>query len=435
MQNESGSALLASVLVIALITGAGLSAMTTTSVNQNKSQNVLTSKQAFYLAEAGMSHGKLYLYQQYLANPNVWTTYATTQPQTLIASTPFAGLGSYTVTIRNASGPALFMQATGTAANNASTTISSVVTIGYANLQKAFVAGRNILISGNAILDGNLPDGTRTGGVHANNNLTITGSPQIHATATAVNTYSEPGPGVPVVDLFKGGGQPKAAINTVRLIDYDGARDYLLTAIYDSQNNLIPAVKDNSGTNQPMVNGTWNCWTAHPVYTYNRRTGNYMVTSYWWEVTCGSPLNATYYASGDVVISASVATDPTNPWITSIITTGSITVQSAILNIRPPSATDGALFKKQTENVLFVAYRDILIQGTSDQHFRGIIRAREQIGITGAPSIYGYIVAQDGSTASTLVSSNFISGALHLTYNGDMANGIQGTVVSQSTLY
>jgi len=47
----------------------------------------------------------------------------------------------------------------------------------------------------------------------------------------------------------------------------------------------------------------------------------------------------------------------------------------------------------------------------------------------------GYIVAQDGANNSGLVDSSYISGNAHLTYNGNLQNGLQGTIVVQSTLY
>ena len=47
---EAGSALLASVLLITLITGAGLAAMTTISSSQNKAKNLINEKQAAKLA-------------------------------------------------------------------------------------------------------------------------------------------------------------------------------------------------------------------------------------------------------------------------------------------------------------------------------------------------------------------------------------------------
>src|SRR2546426_7029095 len=83
IQGESGTALLASVLLISLITGAGLTALAMTSVSLNIASNLLPSKQAFYLAEAGIQHGKSFLSQ----NRNNWTTYASAQAQTLLPYT------------------------------------------------------------------------------------------------------------------------------------------------------------------------------------------------------------------------------------------------------------------------------------------------------------------------------------------------------------
>src|SRR5713101_9265500 len=89
LPEESGTALLASVMLVVLLTGAGMAAVMTTSVNQNRSKNVLTSKQAFYLADAGIQHAKTFLAQ----HQSNWNSYAA--PQTLIANTTLAGTGRY----------------------------------------------------------------------------------------------------------------------------------------------------------------------------------------------------------------------------------------------------------------------------------------------------------------------------------------------------
>lgn len=425
IQNESGAILIASFLLLVLLTGAGLSGFTTTAVNQNKSQNLLNSKQAFYLAEAGIQHGRLYLYNQYAANNNIWNTYSTAQPQTLIASTGLAGIGTYSVTIQDASGPALLMRATGTGPNNASATIESLVTIGYANLEKAFVAGRNVTISGNAIIDGSLFGYGPTGGVHANRNLTITANPNINADATASGTYTVTG--TPTIGGIAAGSQPQVTINRVMVPTYFPARDYLLNS-----NGLVYNANRTKLTTSPV---TWSCWTPRPVYAYNRKKRLWYVRHYWWELTCGdNKRNGTFYVSGNVVISADVGTVD-DPWITTIIATGYIKVSSDNLYMRRPLSTETTLFKSQTANMLFLANTDILIVGTEGQNLTGIIRAREQIGISGDPTITGYIVAQDEATRNRLVAGNFISGALHLTYNGDMNNGLQGQVLTMTTMY
>jgi hypothetical protein len=396
---EAGSALLASVLLISLITGAGLTAMMTTSVNQNKAHNLLNDKQAFYLAEAGLAHGKVILNQN-IAN---WNNYAT--PQTLIASTSLAGVGSYTVTIKAASGPGLLMTATGTGPNNASTSVSSLVTIGNSNYGSAFITGTDLTISGNPTIDGT------AGGVYANRNLTISGNPHMTTDAMAVGTYTVTGS--PVVSGFAGGGQPSIPVNYVDPSTYYGASaiDYYLWN--------DGTVKDTN-FNTLATGGTWNCWTLSG--------GN-------WTVTCSTPPNGTYWSYGTVLITSDVGTQA-SPWIATILGNYSIEVSSTNLYMRPPAQTDpNGLYKSLTRNLLFVAGHDLKIDGTATQNFSGIARAYEQVGISGNPTFNGYIIAQDTTNNNSRVTVNNISGNMHLTYNGNLSNGLQGTAQVQSTLY
>jgi Tfp pilus assembly protein PilX len=424
---EAGSALLASVLVITLITGAGLSAMTTTASSQGKAQNLMNEKQAFYLAEAGIQHGRLLLYNQYNANPNIWTAppptgYNTTTPQTLVPTTSLNGVGSYTVTIQDASGNGLLMTATGTASNNATTSISSLVVRGWPNDYRAVIVGGDLTISSDPKIEGS------SGGVHANKTLTISGDPWIQTSATGTQAYvyiDDYDAAVPYVGTYAGtAGQ--MSINAVRASDYYGTRDYLLNS-----NGLVYNATRNKLTTSPV---TWNCWTPRPNWSYSSKRGNY-ISSYWWELTCSTTVNGTFYVGRDVVLSADAGTSD-NPWIATIIATGSIKVTSNNLYMRAPNqATDGALFKKKTENMIFLANTDVLLQGTANQHFTGITRAREQVGISGNPIYTGYIIAQDAANSVPLVGSNFISGNAQIKYTGFMLNGNAGTVIVQSTMY
>jgi hypothetical protein len=402
--------------LITLITGAAMTAVTTSAVTQTKSKNLLNSKQAFYLAEAGLQHGKLLLNQ----NITNWDSYATAQPQTFINTTSLAGVGSYKVTLQDASGPALLMTSTGTGADNATISVSTLVTKGYPNNQKVFITGKGLTISGNATFNGT------TGGVHANGNLAITANPSFTHNATATKSVTVTGAPTFAAGYTWSANQPQISINRVMVSTYYSARDYLLNS-----NGLVYNANKTKLTTSPI---TWNCWTPQPIWSYNKRTGQYYISSYWWKLTCGTTLNATYYVSGNVEIEADVG-DATNPWITTIIATGSIKVTSNTLYIRRPLPTETSLYKSQTENMLFVANTDVLVVGTPYQNLTGIVRAREQIGISGDPTFTGYLVAQDAATSSTLVTSNYVSGNGTLTYNGDMANGIQGSVNFMTEIY
>lgn len=436
LKTESGSALLASTMLIVLLTGAGLAAMTTTSLNQNKTKNLRTEKQAFYLAEAGLAHGKIVLNQN-LAN---WNTYATyTTPTTLIPATSLSGLGSYKVTIQAASGPGLLMTATGTSNDNTSTSTSSLMIIGFANLASAIITGQDLTISGSPTIDGT------SGSVFANRNLTISGSPHITMNAEAVGTYTVQSPGAPVVGGFAGGRQPASSINNITASTFSTSYDYLLKSNGD--------VYNSSGTrlfNSTRSTTTWNCWTATPAVAATAATGKrpaVPATPATWTLTCSTPPNGTFYVQGNAVIGASAGTSLAKPWIATILADLDIhvTTNATALYMRPPVLGDtyngSNLYNSATQNLLFIATGDLWIEGTGTQSFsNGIASAHEQVSISGNPTFSGYIVAQDAASASSTVTSNSISGNMHLTFNGNtlnsnISNPQQGSVQTQSTLY
>src|SRR3989338_2169897 len=213
LREETGSALLASFMLTVLITGAGLTAMTASSVALNKSRNLVNEKQATYMAEAAPNHAN-------------WASYATTTTQTLIPSTSFAGVGSYTVTVKTAgatggSQSALLLTATGTGLNKAKKSIATVVDIEAGNLQKnEFITGQSLLVSGSPTFSGT------SGGIHANGNLTISGNPQITTNAEASGTYTVTGH---PTSAFSGGAQPYQTINSLTAWQLSGSRDYYFT--------------------------------------------------------------------------------------------------------------------------------------------------------------------------------------------------------------
>ncbi|TAL11952.1 MAG: hypothetical protein EPO02_03020 [Nitrospirae bacterium] len=439
LHGESGSALLASFLLVVMLTGAGMAAMTSSSVGLNKSKNVASQKQAYYIAEAAMNHGKMFLHQN-IAN---WNAYATASAQTLIPSTSFAGIGSYTVKIKAASGGGLLMTATGTANNNATTSVSTLYSLDNGNtLGNAFLAGKNLTVSGNPTLAGT------SGGIHANGNLTISGSPTIATHADASGTYTVTATGHPTVAGFTGGGQPQETINPITASTYYGTQDYYFYWNYNYSDNTYHSIVYDKNWNviaDTAPGGTVNiggntCWqyTSYS-YSYSWTLHAYVWTPFTWTATCQPP-NGTYYVNGEAVISGNIGT-AANPWIATILSAGSIEVTSPSLVIRPPVSGDGSLYKSQTMNLLFVASKDVLITGNANQNFRGITSSYEQTSISGNPVYYGYFMSQSvTSTATTYMGTNSvtntsITGNMALTYNGDLQTSTQGYAVPQARLY
>ena len=456
LQDETGSALIASLMMTVLITGAGLAAMTTSASNQSKTTNVLINKQAAYLAEAGLNHGKLLLHQNILN----WSTYAAyTTAQSFVPSTTLAGVGSYAVTIKGVSGGVL-LTATGTGPKSATESISTLATLDNGNmLGKAFVTGQSLLISGSPTFTGT------SGGIHANGNLTISGNPVISSgnaarpiDAEATGTYTVTGSPTIGIGGYAGGNQPKHTINSLTASQLSSAYDYYFTycynsddatyhgCVYDRSWNLKADVA-NGGTASFDGNACWQ-YTSYSYsggWTWNSTLWMWVYTPYTytpfiWTATC-KPIDATYYVNGDVVISGSISPGGTPTWVTTILAAGSIKVTSANLVVRPPLSTE-ATYKSLTQDLLFVASKDILIEGNNNQSFTGIMSAYEQVGISGNPVVpSGYVLAQDISNAATspygsnLVGSNYISGNMSLTYNGALKNSRQGNAVFQATLY
>jgi hypothetical protein len=394
--------MLASVLLVSLITGAGLAAMTMTSVSLNIAGNLLPSKQAFYLAEAGIQHGKMFLSQ----NRSNWATYASAQAQTLLPYTSLASIGGYSVTVQDGGAGSLLIHSTGTGAGNAQVVIKSLVVPTFYTPQNAITTGKNLTINADATIVGT------SGGVHANGNLVLVNSPTINGDATANGSYTAAGS--PTIGGISGGAQPLEGIPPIRPTDFYPVRDYLLAS--DGK------VYDKSGVSQTMKGGKWNGWT------YSSST---------WRMSSGSPNNGTLYVQGNVEIEGNPGQGITNqPWITSIIATGSITVIAKNINVRNPLPADGTLYHPETKDILFLAGGDLKItapaSGGNTQMFKGMLLAHEQFNVTGysTTTITGPIVAEDAATQSTVVTgdnfftfSNSYLDTPTIVYDGTVSNG------------
>jgi hypothetical protein len=404
IQGESGTALLASVLLISLITGAGLTALTMTSVSLNIASNLLPSKQAFYLAEAGIQHGKTFLSQ----NRSNWTTYASAQAQTLLPYTSLASIGGYSVTVQDGGGGSLLLNSTGTGAGNAQVVITSLVQPAYYTPHFAITTGKNLTINADTSIVG------ASGGVHANGNLVLVNSPIISGDATASGSYTASGS--PTIGGIAGGAKPLDGIPPITPTDFYAARDYLLA----SDGNVY----DTNGVVQLMSHGSWNNWQyASGVWTLSG--------------TNKGTINGKLYVQGDVNITATFGTGQGVPplWITSIIATGSITVNSKSINVRNPTPADGTLYHPVTKDILFLAGGDLKITAPTNgnyQMFQGMLLAHEQFNVTGysTTTITGPIVAEDGATQSNVVTgdnfftySNSYLDTPTISYDGTVSNG------------
>src|SRR5712691_1466575 len=403
---QTGVILVTTLLLLILLTGVGLTSLATFGVNLSQSQNLVSTKQAFQLADAGIQYAEKYLNQHQI----LWSTYASPTPQTLIPTTTLTGLGTFTVSVQDGGNGSLQVTSTGTASNNAQAVITSLLNLGSYVPEDAITVDKDLTIGGNATFAGS------NGGVHANGNLTISSSPVISTNATAYFNYTATG--TPNVTGVAAGSQTIAAIPLMQASMFKPSHDFRLS--WDGH------VYNQANIDQNPSGGTWNCWTSSSTTSVQKKkkkkhvSGSGPTGPAMWTLSCPSTINGTLYFETDVSIPTSVGTTQA-PWITTLIAEGSIDLTAQTVVARAPTVPDGALFKAGTQSFLFISNEDIHIGSLSGGNLTGVVAAYEQVNIEGNPTMYGYVVAQDGANGSGLVTADSVSGALSLTYNGDLS--------------
>ncbi len=76
-----------------------------------------------------------------------------------------------------------------------------------------------------------------------------------------------------------------------------------------------------------------------------------------------------------------------------------------------------ALHPEEIQNLLFVSGLDLDFGGNLSQSVEGIAIAKEQISLTGSASLSGYVIASDVTSDGSTVSGNTVSGNFTITYN------------------
>lgn len=267
------------------------------------------------------------------------------------------------------------------------TTATLEATVGPVTLP-AIVTNQNLTISGNPTISGT------NGSVHSNGNLHITGSAvTITEDATASGSYSTTSS--PTIGGQSGGGYPTLPIPPIDAADYRPLADFILHA---------------DGNMRTQAGGLICGVSAGPcdaVYGWSFLASGSMGGAEW-IISTGTPTNGTYYAEGaDVLISGSPGSAAT-PLGISIIAEGSIHV------------TGNPTLGPDQPELMFVTNEDLRIAGSITQPiaFEGQMLVREQLNISGTPSLAGQILVQNVPSVSTLVTSNAIVGNPTITYNG-----------------
>lgn len=263
--------------------------------------------------------------------------------------------------------------------------------------------GAAILVNGNLDISGNPDILGSAGGVHANGNLSISGNPTVSQNCTASGTYSASGN--PTCGGTTGGGQPAVPVPSVQASAHLAEADYILNT-----NDTI--------TNQA---GTVLC------------SGNACDAAYGWKLSGGkwdsggnNMANGTFYVRGSAKISGNAGSAATPKQVT-IISEGTIEISGNPWFVPDTNPNAG-------NTLLFLADGDLVLNGNFNQGATSPevqILVREQLKISGGPSIRGQIIVENAASVFNDVTGNStISGNFTNTYNGSVTGG--GGVVAQS---
>jgi cytoskeletal protein CcmA (bactofilin family) len=378
--NQQGTALVVSLFMLVLITAIGITATNRTIVEGWLSANYRLSKQAFYVAEAGLEFTR-----NALRTVPDWTVNTAVPRDGTI--TVGGHNAAYTISLRNATPNSIIITSTGTI-TGATSVVEALFSRAFSP-DGAIITNENLRISGNPTITGS------NGGVHSNSNLTISGNPTIAQTASAFKNLTISG-NPTIAQTIRDA--PRVDIPRIDPRQFASSADYQLM----SGGRVF---RKGSTVPENMPGGKWHGWD----YSNGKWTLSGNV----------APPPGMLYIEGDAHVSGNPGSVP-NPWRTTLVATGDINLSGnpIIADHKNPSDPIGV------QNLLFVAGMDIKISGNPTQTFEGIIAARGHIKVSGNPNLNGCIIAEN----ATGTQENEVSGNVTITYNGMASPFISNTV-------
>lgn len=244
-----------------------------------------------------------------------------------------------------------------------------------------------ILVNGDFTLDGNFNIHGLEGNVHSNGNIVVTGGTgDISGDLTAVGTLTaDPN----IADGTQTGGAPTINVPVVNAADYMAQADFFLNA---------------DGTMTIGSPGGLPCGALCNGWSFSGGE---------WTIAGSTAPDGTFYVDGTVSISGSPGSNA-SPKALSIIATGSISITGRPF-LTPDNLDNPSLLQ-------FVTNGDLKIGGTVDVNapntVEGKCLVREQLHISGNPTLQGQIIVQNVTSVSSLVTTNTLSGSVEIEYNG-----------------
>ena len=259
----------------------------------------------------------------------------------------------------------------------------------------AIVTNDSLTIPGNPRLIG------ANGSAHSNVNLRIDGNPTISQDATASGTYTLNGGSATIMGQ-SGGGRPVLTIPPINAIDYKPLAEFIFRA--DGRMTLpdgVTVVCNAAASNDACKNAGYGF-----IYEPGGAVGGGPAWNISGDVAPNANNRTFYFEGSDAKMSGNPGS-PVNPLVITIIAEGNIDL-SGTPDLRADSP-----------GLLFVTNKDLKIGGNLTQHgAEAQMLVREQLMISGNPTLFGQILVQNVPGTSTLVVENSISGNPTITYNG-----------------
>ena len=293
-----------------------------------------------------------------------------------------------------------------------------------ANPQQAVLIDGQLVVSGNAVVNG------VGGNVHANDIVSIGGSPNISGDLSSTGAITSTGGG------FTVGGQTKPNAPAVEVPElsprtvWEQNRGKLnpVTNVFEPNpawfdlcpGGVVRAAPTTAPT--PVDPGTpcTGAVTTAPGWSFSGPATGPGGT---WSYNSSTGYPGTYYAYQSNIDITGSPGSPADPWIASLVAeavpdaTGRL---NGDIKLTGHPSIEGSI-----TNVILLAGRDLTVLGSpgpaTSQVFEGLMGAVEQIYVSGNPSLYGVLIANDlPDTSGSPVSTTTITGNMVITFDGNL---------------
>jgi len=396
IRSENGFTLVTGMLIIALLLTLGTSIMSFVNHCISGSARDLNRIKAFYLAEAGIERAKLEL--KYKKPNNILLGAdgnSGTRDDGILSfgsSVSFGnGIYSVKVTDNNDGDDNLYSDSDGKVVvrskgiiGDTERIIEILLSIPINYIDTAFLAGDKLKVNNvYATVAGS------KGNIHSNSDLAIVAG-TIHQNATASGNYYQTG-GTVIGE--SGGGKPVKSIPVINPQAYKFLADYEMRndgTVYDKNGNYLAS---NSFGGWEWYGTEWSICDTSDASGYQ---------------------DGTFYFDSDVSLLGGRGTYA-NPWNITMIAKGNI------------NSSGNSYMKPKNPDFLVISGGDIILNGTSEMVYTGLVLAHEQVKIMGSCTLNGAIIAEGAGNNSSLVSYNLIGGG-QINYSGELSLNLGGTI-------